>query len=231
MTPEFEREADMAPIVASWLRGRGFQVALEFQTDQGIADMVACSWSARNVRARLSSQGQLRVSSRLALSIWLAIPTDETVALDALIALHNDVCDRSQVEQELFWLERRGLVAHKSDRYCRPIPWWPLHRQLVAIELKLSRIRDAVHQAGRYLEFADCSYVALPWNTAHAAACDRRARLLEERGLGLLAVGPRRARPLIPPRQTESGILNPVSQSHVVERLLARSRRSSASTA
>ena len=77
--------------------------------------------------------------------------------------------------------------------------------ELIAFEAKLTKWRDALHQAYRNSSFAHYSYVVLPMKAAHTAIRNRRE--FEIRGVGLCAVddGPvtieiaaRRNEPLLP---------------------------------
>src|SRR5207249_1486758 len=57
---------------------------------------------------------------------------------------------------------------------------------MVAVELKISRWREALRQAIAYQVWAPEAYVALPFRNAHAAA--RHRDRFEAEGVGLLAV-------------------------------------------
>lgn len=59
---------------------------------------------------------------------------------------------------------------------------------LIAFEAKLSRWRDAVHQAYRSTSFAHYSYVVLPKNAAENAM--RQRHEFERRGIGLCSIDP-----------------------------------------
>lgn len=87
-------------------------------------------------------------------------------------------------------LERRGAVRRESSEcFSLCAGWFPRESEVVAVEAKLVRWREAVDQATEYLRFANRSYVALPEETvarttAIAAACRMR-------GLGLVSVSRR----------------------------------------
>lgn len=65
-------------------------------------------------------------------------------------------------------------------------PLWPSTLQVVAIEAKLTRWRDALRQAIEYRRFADRVYVAI--SETHIAAALRSRDEFEHPGVGLLAV-------------------------------------------
>ena len=69
----FPYEASMQPVVSAWLQSRRFEVATEFRTSQGIADLVACRWRQAMVRKRVRELGSFRFRSRLAAALWCTI--------------------------------------------------------------------------------------------------------------------------------------------------------------
>jgi hypothetical protein len=64
------------------------------------------------------------------------------------------------------------LVRTSQGRLQKLNGWVPLQNRLVAIELKLSRVEEAVAQAKANLGFAEESYVAFPMPMAKRIACD-----------------------------------------------------------
>jgi hypothetical protein len=84
-------------------------------------------------------------------------------------------------------LERRGAIHRASPTTVMlREDWFPRKSEVVAVEAKLVRWREAIEQATDYLRFANRSYVALPAETLSstkgiAAAC-------RSRGIGLMSV-------------------------------------------
>ena len=67
--------------------------------------------------------------------------------------------------------------------------WMPLQDRLVAVEMKLSRIDEAMRQALNNLGFAEESYVALPSDVAHRVAASAvRWSGFFDAGIGVLSV-------------------------------------------
>jgi hypothetical protein len=87
--------------------------------------------------------------------------------------------------------------------------WFPLHKRLVAVELKLHRIEEVMSQAQKNLSFATESYVALPKDVA-ARVSEKRARWAPffENGVGLLSVTQRACNLLIPARRQPRAVDN-----------------------
>ena len=83
-------------------------------------------------------------------------------------------------------LERLGLLDRASGSAFSLGDCFPRDAEVVAVEAKLYRWREAIEQAAEYLRFANRSYVALPKETVDTtkgllAAC-------RSRGLGVIAV-------------------------------------------
>jgi hypothetical protein len=96
--------------------------------------------------------------------------------------------------------------------------WMPLHKRLIAVELKLNRVEEAISQARNNLIFADSSYVWLPKKLALRVASRRiRESSFLESGVGLLAVASAECEILIPSRHC-SAKPDPVIQFYCVEK-------------
>ena len=76
----------------------------------------------------------------------------------------------------------------RSGTYVKPNGWLPLHKRLIAVELKLARVDDAFLQAINNQGFADESYVALPAERAKLLMSGRRKFTFRERGIGVISV-------------------------------------------
>jgi hypothetical protein len=110
------------------------------------------------------------------------------------------------------WLRAQGLVVRSCETYspggypdlvgCSLDPvmvdrrqrrhkgWRPLHTRLLAVELKLTRIAEALRQAESYQQFFGEALVAFPVNVV--------LRVPHRDGIGVLAVSPYGCRLLIP---------------------------------
>lgn len=116
------------------------------------------------------------------------------------VQLDEERCRRRLEEGPLtYW----GKPEDCNQRLLRDLPdWYPLFDRVVAVELKLDRVSDAISQAHSY--YAQCpeTYVGLP----NAVACrwvgkwDTEARAIYRDALpGLLAVRPAEVEVLISP--------------------------------
>ena len=94
----------------------------------------------------------------------------------------------------------------------------PIHERLVAVELKLSRIEEAMHQAMNNLGFADESYVALPAVVARRVASNpSRWSEFFDAGVGLLSVSRHRCDVLMQPHKA-AGWPDPAIQLYCAEK-------------
>ena len=94
----------------------------------------------------------------------------------------------------------------------------PLQDRMVAVELKLSRVEEAMRQALNNLAFADESYVALPGDIARrVASTPSRWSTFFAAGVGLLGVTRSRCQVVVAPRKIEQWRDKPV-QLYCVEK-------------
>jgi len=217
----FGLEAEMAEPVARWMRRRGLSVKKEFAVPWGVCDLVGARLDFANVKRRLL-YGQIQpVGSLLRLMILSRIPETASGRSKSLLRLRKDFSpqlspDQLSAEVEIL-LRRKFLVSTRTGFFQRRNGWAPLHRSIVAVELKLERIPEAVGQAASNRAFATESYVALPGWLAMQVSRGRRAEEFGRNGVGLLAVWRHGCRELIKPASTEA-LCNEIVQSHVVER-------------
>ena len=87
-----------------------------------------------------------------------------------------------------------GAAWRCSEQLVNPPTWYPVHRQVWAIELKLARWQEAVSQARTYAYSATHSYIALPASKLEGQEqeplLDRIVAECEKHGIGLLSVRP-----------------------------------------
>jgi hypothetical protein len=211
----------MAPPVMRWLRRNGLKVKPEFSLPWGVCDLVGVKFDPLKVKLRLS-YGQTRpVGPVLRLLVLSRIPDCDSGGAISFERLGKDLSHNIETDvlsRELDALVRdRFVKSTKSGSFQKLNGWAPLHFRIVAVELKLSRISEALGQASSNRTFATDSYVALPMKRALRVAHSERADSLVRSGLGLLGVSPRACCELIKPRMTKV-VSDEIVQSHVVER-------------
>jgi len=203
----FLRESEMAAAASGWLNACGLMVKSEFVSPWGICDLVGVRFNQKNVAHRLGYGQTKRVASITRAALLLEVPdveTSKSITLRRLIRDCSPAISEEVVISEIQRLEDDGFVRRGPHGQLQKLNGWvPLQEALVAVELKLSRIDEAMHQARRNLGFADQSFVGLPSNVARrvAATSNRWSEFFED-GVGLLSVGKSRCRVLIPARKS-----------------------------
>jgi len=217
----FAYEREMIEPAARWLRGQGLMVKKEFPTPWGICDLVGCSLNKNKVRTRRRLRQTRPIRSQLRVHLLSLIPeqeTGESVGVDDLYRAFEPYLDRERIEREVQRLVKDRFVHPAGDEtFCKLNGWMPLHKRLVAVELKLTRIDDALHQAINNLGFADESYVGLPTDVAKRLARGKRKSDFNERGIGVLAVSPDACRRVLSPKKQKTNTTN-TTQAYSVER-------------
>lgn len=199
----FGYECEMVRPAEEWLGSQGLATKKEFPTPWGICDLVGCSLNADHVQKRLSFGQRRLIGSQLACVLLSRIPDIETgrsASLRRLSSSLAEMCDEGEVAAEVDRLLGRRFVRRTPRGHLQKLNGWMLlHQRLVALELKLTRIDDALHQAICHLTFADQSYVGLPIDRAICLANSQRAAAFVREGIGLVAVGRNSCTTLIEP--------------------------------
>ena len=216
----FRFEADMLTPVQEWLNGQVPFVKSEFRLPWGYCDLVGCAVNRNQARKRLRLGQRQSIGSLERVDILWQIPDEqsgEAITVDQLITLYSPWLDLRRLEAEVRTLEQKRFVLRNSQGGLQKLNgWFPLHTKLIAVELKLTRVEEAVWQAQCHLEFADESYVALPLSVAKRVVRTSRKHELRELGIGLLGANADGVRLLIKSRSHAER--DPVLQAHCVER-------------
>lgn len=177
--------------VRAWLESKMLVVKPEFTVPWGICDFVALRFDPARVRQRLRYGQRRPIGSLLRVALLDRIPdieSERSVTVRRLESEFSDIIDENRLAAELQRLVKDRFVRFaRRDAVQKVNGWAPLHRRIVAVELKLGRIQEALAQARSHLRFADDSYVALPDQVARRVVATRAA-LFRSEGVGLLAV-------------------------------------------
>jgi hypothetical protein len=227
---EFKLENEMTAPVVKWLAARGLRVKREFSVPWGICDLVGVKLNSNRVKIRLEHGQKCAVGSPFRLHILSILPHSESgtyITLNQLCRAFSDVMPRDFLENELTSLERMKFVRTVGTcRFQKLNGWAPLHDRIVAVELKLRRVTEAVAQASLNRVIATESYVALPFDLARRATRGPRAEQFRRAGVGLIAVSRRRCiRMIAPPNSSRDQ--NEILQSYCVERFWSTKDRPS----
>jgi hypothetical protein len=182
----------MAAPVLEWLRRNDLAVKTEFGTPWGICDMVGVKFRPSRVRLRLSYGQKHAVGPALRLHVLSRIPDQESGAAVTFRRLHAEsfAClSLDRLRAELEHLTRGKFIASpRRGAYHKLNGWAPLHHRIVAVELKLCKVSQALRQARSNLAFATESYMALPMDRAFRVAHSRLGPAIRKIGVGLLGV-------------------------------------------
>jgi hypothetical protein len=182
--------------------------------------LVGCTLNRNKIRKRLNLGQKRPIGSQFRVLLLSYIPDEkknEVVSFAELHRLFASFLDESFIEKELVRLIKDKFVQEvQSGVFQKLNGWFPLHKRIVAVELKLARISEVISQAHSNLEFADESYVGLPYDNARYLFASRNRMQLVEEGVGILGVHKTGVNVLL--RSQFEGGLNSVSKMHCVER-------------
>ena len=193
----------------------------EFYTPWGICDPVGVAFDRKRVSKRLRLGQKQPIGPLIRLEILNAIPDAETghsAIYEELEHAYRDLITPSQLRSEIEKLITGKFVTVSERGTLQKVNGWaPLHTRVVALELKLNRVEEALGQAISHQAFAEESYVGFPTGLAERIATSpRSARFLAE-GVGIVSVGKSRCHILLRPG-TRRHLISPTLQMHCVER-------------
>jgi len=212
----------MTKPVLHWMQTLNLLIKSEFTSPWGICDLVGLSFNKRNVLRRLRLRQTRPVASITQAALLLNIPDIETgksIALRKLIDHCAPSITPEVVIAETERLIKERFVIRSSDERLQKINgWMPLQKRLVAVEIKLKRVEEAMLQALNNLGFADESYIALPEALATRIAKSARQDDFRQSGIGLLSVTSKSCNVIIRSRHQLPDRENSVVQFYCVEK-------------
>lgn len=199
----FLRESDMVASVTRWMKRAGLHVKPEFVTPWGICDLAGLSFNSAHVSHRLSLRQRKMITSIARAAILLDVPDVEerkSISMDRLASKFASTIGEKHLTLEVERLIADGfLVRNNRGRLQKLNGWMPLQNRLVAVELKLARVEEALSQAKANLGFAEESYVAFPMPMARRIAADPSPwSTYFDDGVGVIGVLRQRCEVLIP---------------------------------
>jgi hypothetical protein len=212
----FRSERSMTEPAEAWLRSKGLRTRQEFRAPWGICDLVGVRIDPRRARLRTALGQKRPIGPKRRVALLLSIERPTTTA--ELQGRFLRWMKASEVRAELRCLEQGGFVEILAcGRVRRLDSWAPLQSRIVAIELKLNRVNEALGQSRAHRAFADEVFVGLPLLLATSVAKTSRAVEFEESGVGLLGVTTEGCRVVLRPG-TRSDRPDSVLQAHCAER-------------
>lgn len=218
----FLRESEMAPSVTRWLNASGLQVRPEFVTPWGICDFVGLNFNRERVALRLQKDQKKSISSITRAAILLRVPdidSSQSISMQRLAREFDASISADVLAEEVDRLVTdRFVVCSRRGHLQKVNGWMPLQERLVSVELKLTRVEEALQQAKCNLGFAQESFVAFPMQAARriARAKSNWGEYFDE-GIGLIGVLKSRCEVLVPAAPS-SRLIDPAIQLYCVEK-------------
>jgi hypothetical protein len=198
----FSRECEMASPVIGWLNRQRLQTKAEFRLPWGVCDIVAMSFDESCVRKRLSIGQRRPIGPLQRIELLRCIPdleSGETITVNDLEKEMDGTISATKLCAEIEKLIADGFVSTTCDGSLLKLNGWaPMHRRIIAVELKLSRVADAFAQALSNRAFATESFVAFPLALARRLAQGTRRQSFVDNGIGILGVTSRRCDGVLP---------------------------------
>lgn len=205
----------------TWLKSQNLLVRTELHVPWGVCDIVACEADPQKVEARKKLRQFSKIGSHSKIALFLATPDEDQtrgISQERLCQQFAVGGNRSRIDHEIESLIKHHFLFRTRSGCLRSRNGWkPLHSRLVAVELKLEKVRQALGQATRNQGFADESYVAFPYDLAkQVLESDRRHMFLSD-GVGVLGVSDTNCKCLIHPIRKRDRIDSSV-ELHVVDK-------------
>lgn len=153
------------------------RVAHELTVGHSIADIVILR---TNATTSLWPEGPLSVVESAILSSLRRLGTADVELIAKEVFMNAEPVRRSLLGRLSSW----SLVQNREGEF-KSSKAWVSRSEIIAIEAKLTRWRDAIAQAEAYRRYADRAFVLLPMDVAEIASRHRDA--FTEAGVGLLA--------------------------------------------
>lgn len=185
----FRLEREMTPIAAAWMAERGLTVRHEFETPWGSCDLLGVQFDEEKVRHRLAHGQREAIGPPERVRLLHRIPEERAITMERLAKLMGHELAHDLLSADLtLLLDRKFVVSPRAGQYRRINGWDPISKSIVAVELKLARVTDALAQARTNRLVADESYVGLPADTADRVLQGHNRAMFEEHGVGLLRI-------------------------------------------
>lgn len=193
-------EAHLAGTVLRWLGDAGLVQVEEFVTPWGVADMLGIRPNLDRVQARIAAGHLEPVGDTHAVQLLLSLPAGgKPRRISDVARKFEPFLGPALFERAVRNLIRKRFVIKEGAALVRRTDWMPYHEQLVAVELKLRRVDEALAQARRHKAITAESYVGMPAIIAERIAFTERRSEFEAAGVGLLSVQDESCKVVIPP--------------------------------
>jgi hypothetical protein len=212
-------ERGMLKAVLLWLSREGLQAKTEFVMPWGVCDVVATAFAEQNVRKRVRLGQTEPIGPAVRIELLYAIPQASSGRSISLWRLEKDLrADADELKPHLMaLLDRKFIQLTRRGCFQRVDAWAPGQPRVLAIELKLDRVHDAIGQAVRNQGVAQESYVAFPKFVAERVVSGTLRQAVAATGVGVLGISGRDCSILLRPSKFRAKV-DPVLARHCVER-------------
>lgn len=220
LSSTFDVEREMWIPATRWLTEQNLGYKREFRVPWGICDLVGVGWSHERVSNRRLRRQKTPIGPPGRVALLQRVPDEQSgrsITIDELCVTFMQSPD--WVTREVKSLISGNFVKRHSDgSLTSSVSWAPLHTCIVAVELKLDRIDEAISQARSHVAFATESYVGFPTTVADRIMSSHHADILRAAGVGLLSVTNSGVTVMAEPVMCSSILRDHVLQMHCVER-------------
>lgn len=217
----FRLESEMLDPVVAWLTDSGYFVKTEYRTPWGICDLVAAKFYSNRIKQRIKLNQRKTIGLLSKVALLYSIPDQASGKSRSLKKLYNDFglyLDSDILDAYLQDLERKNFIFEvRKGIYQKNNGWEPLHQQIISIELKLSRIQDAIDQAIKNSALTGQTYVGFPLEVSNNIYHSTKIDEFKSAGIGILGITKEKCVVLLPPRPNNN-LVDPVLELHAAER-------------
>lgn len=204
----FAYEHEMTRPAERWLESLCLYTKREYPTSWGICDLMGFSFNKAKVDQRRELGQRAPIGPPLRISLLLMMPDHEKgtgIRLRTLQRRFEPYIQPEDITTHVEKLVRTKFARRtKHGTFVKVNGWMPVHERIVAVELKLSKVGEAILQASSHKSITAESYIGLPTEVACHVANGRGRRRIESAGVGLLSVGKKNCRVLIEPSLTDT---------------------------
>ena len=200
----FRYEEDMRAPVHDWLNSRNCVARDEVGLPWGVCDCIGVEVDQAQVDVRRTARQFTRLTQE-EIRYLCNIPPGGCYTQDLAAYLHLYHGWPSFKKQLKSLIKRRVIEAEEKEgaQYLvRNVPWLPMHKRLIAVEMKLSQASVVLHQAFNHVAFCGESWAAMPKDKIGRMRKETVTRF-GEWGVGLLAVTPDSCSVIITARENE----------------------------
>src|SRR5271165_2659625 len=161
----FGLESEMSASVRRWFGHEQLLFKEEFALPWGICDFVGLSFDQAQVQKRLQYGQRRPIGPLHRVELLNRIPDHESGEAVTLRELKRRTFSFQvpTIEDDIQRLiDDHFVIRNSKGSFQKLNGWAPLHRRIVGVELKLSRISEVLAQAASHRAFASESYIAVP---------------------------------------------------------------------